>query len=117
MKMKLPSLYLVLAALGLILPYSQIIPYFVGQEGTMTELLQAPFSTRGVAVFGFDLTVSALAFLAWLLSEIFRSRIRHGWLPLVTLFLVGLSMALPLLLYLKEVQRGLPPKRESQSGL
>jgi hypothetical protein len=102
--MKLKHLYLGLALVGLALPYSQLVPYLLDSGQDVVGLLLAPFSSRATAVFGFDLAVSAVAFLVWLIAETRRGKVRLSWLPIIVLFAVGLSMALPLFLYLREIQ-------------
>ena len=103
--MKLKHLFLVLALLGLVLPYSQLVPYLLESRQDAASLFLAPFSSRAMAVYGFDLGVSAVVFLIWVVAELRRGSVRLGWLPLVALFVVGLSLALPLFLYLREVAR------------
>jgi hypothetical protein len=110
--MKLKHLFLALALVGLVLPYSQLVPYLLENGKDVIGLFLAPFSSQAMAVFGFDLGVSAVVFLIWVAVELRRRSVRLGWLPLVALFAVGLSMALPLFLYLREIAR-----ERDQSGL
>jgi hypothetical protein len=62
------------------------------------------FATRIGAFFAFDVVVSALAFFVFVFTE-GTTRVRHVWLPVVATLVVGVSLGLPLFLYMR--QRGL----------
>src|SRR5215210_7487746 len=91
--MRPPSLfwcYLGLAALGTLLPYSQLIPWFAEQG----------FDPRGF--IGWDVIVSAIVLLLFILVQGRRDRVPHLWMPVAGTLLVGVSCGLPLFLALRE---------------
>ena len=49
-----------------------------------------------------DVLVSAVALLVFVRFENSRTRIPGRWLPLIAVLTVGVSLALPLFLYLRE---------------
>jgi hypothetical protein len=97
-------LYLALIVPGSILPWIAAWPYIAGQgpEGTVLELL---FANPVSAGFAIDLTITAVAVLAFIAAEGVRQGMR--WWPLVFVYacLVGVSGGLPLFLYLRELHR------------
>jgi uncharacterized protein DUF2834 len=104
--MKLKTIYLVLCFLGFALTYWQFVPW-VAQNGLNTSLFfRQLFANRISAFFGMDVFVSALALLVFMRTEASRLRIPGRWLPVTALILVGVSLALPLFLYLRERKLG-----------
>ena len=102
--MKTKHLYLALCVLGTALPYSQFLP-FVREHGPDLGLMVSQlFSTRIGAFFGLDVIVSSLALVVFMRTEARRLTLRAGWGPLAALLLVGVSLALPLFLYLRETR-------------
>ena len=94
--------YLVLAVIGLIVPYYFLISFLTthGLDGRL--LLKQLFGTPISTFFAVDLLLSCVVFVFYFGQETKRHSVRHAWLCLVALFAVGLSCALPLFLYLRE---------------
>jgi Terpene cyclase DEP1 len=100
--MKLKTIYLILCLLGAVLPYWQFVPW-VAQNGlNMALFFHQLFANRISAFFGMDVFVSAAALLVFMRSESSRLRIADRWLPVVALVFVGVSLALPMFLYMRE---------------
>ena len=99
-------LYLALAIVGAIVPYSQFIPWLVEHGPNVSLMLSELFSTRMGAFFGLDVLVSAIALIAFIRREGTRLQLKTLWLPIVATCLIGVSCGLPLFLYLRERQRG-----------
>jgi Terpene cyclase DEP1 len=98
------QLYLSLAVLGAVLPYSQFLPWLV-QHGPNPALLIAElFSTRAGAFFGIDVLVSAVVLIVFIRREGATQEMRLLWLPIAATCLIGVSCGLPLFLYLRERQ-------------
>jgi hypothetical protein len=96
--------YLVLCILGAVLPYSQFVPW-LGEHGVNEWLfVQQLFATRISAFFALDVIVSAVVVLRFIQAESGRLRINHAWLAIPATLLVGVSLGLPLFLYLRELQ-------------
>lgn len=106
-------LYLVLCLLGTLLPLAALAPWLAGHGLAVPLLLRAAFSTP-VSAFGWcDVLVSALAVIALVVAEGRRLGMRRPWLALLGL-LVGVSLALPLFLLLRE--RHLAATRGQSNG-
>ncbi len=94
--------YLFLAVVGVVLPYSQFLPWLFQHGLDLRLLLTDLFATRPAAFFALDVLISALATIAFIRSESARAGVRRRWLPIVATCLVGVSCGLPLFLYLRE---------------
>ncbi len=105
--MRPKHLYFCLSILGLVLPYSQLVP-FVQQHGLDLRLMaEQLFANRISAFFGLDVIVSGVVLWVFVLVDGRRLGMSRLWLPLVAVLAVGVSFALPLFLYLREVRREL----------
>jgi hypothetical protein len=101
--MKLRHLYLILCVLGIVLPYSQFIP-FVSEYGlNFSTFFQQLFANHISAFFGLDVIVSAIVLIVYVFSEGNRLGMRHLWLPILATFTVGVSLGLPLFFYMREL--------------
>ena len=96
--------YLALALAGLILPYSQLLPWVASHGLDPPLLVRELFATRPGAFFALDVLVAAVALLVFIAHEGRARGLRALWLPVAATCLVGVSCALPLFLYLRERQ-------------
>jgi Terpene cyclase DEP1 len=97
--MKLRYLYLVLAVLGLILPYSQFVPWIMEHHAlNMSIFLRDLFANRISAFFAMDVIASAVVLIVFIGGEGKRLGMRLLWLPTIGTLLVGVSFGLPLFL-------------------
>jgi hypothetical protein len=100
--MKVRHWYLVLCALGTILPYSQFLP-FVREHGLNPDLFfNQLFANPVSSFFGLDVIISSLVLWIFVFVEGRRSGVKHLWAPIVATLAVGVSLGLPLFLYLRE---------------
>ena len=102
--MKLRHRYLILSILGFAVPYAIFVPWVIahGLDGAL--FFHEMFANRIAAFFALDVVVSAIALISFVLSEGSRVKVRHIWLPIVATCLVGVSLGLPLFLFLRQVQ-------------
>jgi Terpene cyclase DEP1 len=103
--MKLKTIYLLLGGLGIILPYWQFIPWVAANGLHLPLLVRELFANRISAFFGVDVLVSSLVLLVFMRAEGVRFGIRRRWLPVLALITVGVSLALPLFLYMREIRQ------------
>lgn len=97
--MRLRHVYLLLAILGAALPLALLFPFF-RQHGLDVPLLFAQlFSTPSGAFFGMDVILSSIVLWIFVSAE---KNVPHRWAPIVASLLVGVSLGLPLFLYLRE---------------
>ena len=100
--MKIRHIYLGLCGLGIALPYSQFLPWLMTHRLDLLLMFHELFSTRIGGFFGLDVIVSAIVLLIFILSEGYRFGPSAVWLPIAATFLVGVSLGLPLFLYLRQ---------------
>ena len=94
--------YLFLCVLGVVLPYSQFVPWLV-ENGLNAQLfVRQLFANRIGAFFGWDVLVSGVVLVGFVRSEGKRLGMSLLWLPILGLCTVGVSFGLPLFLYLRE---------------
>jgi hypothetical protein len=96
------AVYLILAVLGLALPYAFFIP-FLAENGLNLELImQQMFANRIAGFFSMDVIVSTLVLWAFVFSEGRRLAMKRLWVYVLLTLLVGVSFALPVFLYVRE---------------
>jgi hypothetical protein len=100
--MKPKTLYLVLSVAGVLIPYWQFVPWVMQHGLNLALFARELFSTRIGAFFGMDVVISAVTLLVFARIESTRIGIRKRWLVLVAVLTVGVSLGLPLFLYLRE---------------
>jgi len=95
------NLYLLLAIMGFLVPYSQFVPWIMQNGLNMRLFFEQMFANRISAFFVADVLVSAVVVCMFAAREL-RDAGAKRWLPLLAVLTVGVSLALPLLLYLRE---------------
>lgn len=85
------------------LPYSQFIPWVAEHHALNMELfIRDLFANRISAFFAMDVIVSAFVLLSFIQTEGRRSGLRVLWLLSIGTLLAGVSLGLPLFLYLRQ---------------
>ncbi len=111
------NVYLFLCILGAAIPYSQFVPWVMENGLQLGLLVRQLFANRISAFFGLDVLVSSVVLLVFMGVEGRLLRIRFRWMAIVGLCAVGVSLALPLFLYLRErVLEGLPGEVEGAAA-
>jgi hypothetical protein len=95
------TVYLFLSVLGTALPYWQFLPWVL-QHGWSPGLFVAQlFANRISAFFGLDVVVAAVVSIYFFCNEGKRLHVRF-WPAIAATLLVGVSLGLPLFLFLRE---------------
>lgn len=102
--MKPKAIYLFLCVLGAALPYWQLIPFLREHGLNLRLFVDELFATRIGAFFGMDVIVSSLVLWVLVFVEGRRANMKHLWAPIAANFAIGVSLGLPLFLYLREVR-------------
>ncbi len=102
--MNLKIVFLMLCVLGTLLPLSQFIPWVVENGLDVPLFFRELFSTKIGGFFGMDVIVSAVVLIIFIFTEGKRLEIPNLWLPVVATFSVGVSLGLPLFLYMRQNQ-------------
>ena len=97
--------YLATAVFGTFLPWLYFAG-FVAENGVNVPLFIAQiFATKPSAGFTADLLISSAVFWAWSWNDAREKNVPGWWLTIPAILLVGLSLGLPLYLWLREQAR------------
>lgn len=100
--MKTKHLYLLLAVFGLALPYAQLIPWVMDNGLNIPLLLDQLFENRISAFFGWDVIISAVVLIIFIIVDGRKNNVRYSWWAVVGTLTVGVSFGLPLYLFLRD---------------
>lgn len=114
--MRLRHDYLVLCFLGFLLPYFHFVPWLLTHGFDLPRFLNELFANRISAFFGLDVFVSAIVLCVFVCSEGRQLGARAVWLPILALVTVGVSLGLPLFLYLRQIQLEQSPRHPRRGG-
>ncbi|KJH72988.1 DUF2834 domain-containing protein [Aliterella atlantica] len=98
--------YLTLCILGIILPYSQFVPFLVEHGLNIQLFVEQLFANRVSSFFGMDLIISSLVFWVFVSWEGSRLEMKNLWVYVVSNLLVGVSLGLPLFLLMRQRKLG-----------
>lgn len=101
-------LYLLLCVVGAILPYVPFISFLRDHGLDFPLIFRELFANRISTAFAFDILMSSIVFWVFVLFEGRRAGIKHLWAPLAANVIVGLSLGLPLFLYMRSGRTGSP---------
>ncbi|MEP6937052.1 MAG: DUF2834 domain-containing protein [Chthoniobacterales bacterium] len=88
---------------GALLPYSQFAPWLLQHGLNLSLLLQELFANRIGGFFGVDVIVSSVVLWVFIFAEGRRLGLRRLWLPVIASLVVGVSLGLPLFLYMRQL--------------
>jgi hypothetical protein len=102
-RLRLRYVYLALCVLGLALPYWQFVPWFLEHGLDLSLFVHELFANRIAGFFGIDVIISSLVLWLFVFAEGGRLGMRGLWLPVIATLLVGVSLGLPLFLYMRQL--------------
>jgi Terpene cyclase DEP1 len=101
--MKARHVYLILAVLGFVIPYSQFVPWLVEDGLNVGLFFRELLANRISMFFAMDVIISAIVLLWFIQSEGKRLRVPLLWLPSIGTLVVGVSFGFPLFLFLRQL--------------
>ena len=95
------KIFFILCLLGVILPYYHLINFLQENNWSMTGFLDQLYSNHAISMITMDITVAATSFLVYLIYQLSNKKISTKCFVkyIVSLFIVGFSLSLPLYLY------------------
>ena len=99
------NFYLALCVVGVVVPYGFFLPWLLDNGLDVSLFITELVSTRVGAFFGADVIVSAVALFGFVVTDGRRAEMKWLWAPVVGTLCVGVSLGLPLFLYLRERTR------------
>jgi hypothetical protein len=118
--MSLRGTYLLFCLLGTLLPCWQFVPWLRTHGFDLSLFLRDLFANGVGGFFGMDVFVSTAVLWTFVAFEGRRLGVRHIWAPVAASLFVGVSLGLPLFLYLRQVQlerRAEPGAAAGRGGL
>jgi hypothetical protein len=103
--MRAKHLYLALCLVGTVLPVTAFLPFLRAHGLDVGEFLAQLFATPVSGFFGWDVIVSSVVLWAFVYVEGRRLTMRGLWAPIAANLVVGVSLGLPLFLYMREIRR------------
>lgn len=100
--MHIRTFYLVMAIAGTLIPWLFFGSFFALNGIDIPLFLQALFVNGAAGGFSADVLISIPVFWIWSWRDARQHGVARWWLILPASFFVGLSLALPLYLYLRE---------------
>ncbi len=100
--MNLKTIFLILCVLGALLPLSQFASWVFENGIDVSLFFQDLFSTKIGGFFAMDVIVSVVVLFVFIFAEGRRLEIPNLWLPVVATLSVGVSLGLPLFLYMRQ---------------
>ena len=92
------KIYLIMCCLGVILPYYHLLNFLSQNNWSMNGFWGEIFSSHPISMISMDLSVAATSFLIFLIYK-YKTKNKKITKYILSLFLVGFSLALPLYLY------------------
>jgi hypothetical protein len=96
------TIYLILASLGLVVPYWFLFQFMVGNGLNFVLLIGQLFANDISTFFAVDLIIAIIVFWIYMVSEARKLQMKNYWLYILASLTVGLSFALPLFLFFRE---------------
>jgi hypothetical protein len=106
MRKTMKYVYAILCIIGVLFPYRLFMPW-VAENGINVGLLIAEAISTNIGAFAWaDVLVSAMALIAFIITEGTRQKMNRLWLPILGTCTVGVSLGLPLFLLQRELHLG-----------
>ena len=96
------NVYLLLTIVGTIVPYLFFFDFFAEHGVDLPSFVGGLFANGAAAGFSSDVLISAAVFWVWSYTDARENDVRRWWPVIPATLLVGLSLAFPLYLYMRE---------------
>ena len=90
-----------MAIIGTVVPWLFFAGFFATEGLNIPLFVQSLFVNGAAGGFSADVLISILVFMVWAIVDARQNQVKRWWLILPATFLVGLSLSLPLYLYLR----------------
>ena len=104
--MTLRHFYLAMCVIGTVVPWLFFATFFTVNGADIPLFATSLFANGAAGGFSADVMLSIAVFWVWSFADSRRHGLRRWWLVLPSGCLVGLSLALPLYLWLREGPEG-----------
>ena len=97
------GIYAALCVLGFVVPYYFFVRFVAERGIDFSMLIRQAFATPASSFFAVDVIVSSVVLWVFIFREASKRSIRFWWICLIANLAVGVSLALPLFLLLREI--------------
>ena len=97
--------YLIAAIVGTVLPWIPFWPFLVQESFSPYSVIQALYANGAASGLTNDFFISCVVFWVFVFTDAKRLSLRSWWFVMPAAPLIGLSMALPTYLFIREHQR------------
>jgi uncharacterized protein DUF2834 len=98
------KLYALLCVLGLAIPYYFFLPFLFSNGLDLPLVISQLFGNQVSAFFAADVLVSSVVLWVFIYQETRNRHVPHWWLCIVANLTVGVSLGLPLFLWLRQTE-------------
>ena len=98
------TVYFILATIGFLVPYYFLFQFLREHTFNIPLLIQQLFANNISTFFAVDLIILIFVFWIYMFVEANKLQMKNSWIYLLASLLVGLSFALPLFLYFRELK-------------
>ena len=95
------KLFLIMCVLGIVLPYYQLYYFLLENNWSMSGFWAEIYSNHAISMITIDITVAATSYLVFIIYKFDNKKIdKVSFIKyMLSLFLVGFSLSMPLYLY------------------
>ena len=98
------QVYFALFVIGTVVPYASFVPWVIDHGFDISRMVEELFANRISAFFGLDVVISTIVFWVFVNWEGPRIGLKHLWAPVAASLTIGISSALPLFLFMREIR-------------
>lgn len=100
---KMKKIYALLMIIGIVIPYFLMYQFYLQYGTDINKFISQIVSNPASLFILSDLLISVTAFTFFMFNESKRLNMkREAWIAFMSIFLVGLSLAIPMFLYLRQ---------------
>ncbi len=95
------KIFFVLCVLGVVLPYYQLYYFLLDNNWSMRGFWSEIYSNHAISMITMDITVAATSYFVFIIYKFYNKKIDSSSFIkyMLSLFLVGFSLSMPLYLY------------------
>ncbi len=87
------NLYLALAILGVVVPYTQFVPWSMQNGFNLKLMVSQMFANQIASGIAFDALLTGVAIVLFMVFDRKKVAVKYVWIPIVGIFLSGISFA------------------------
>ena len=100
--MSMTVVYIFLCVLGTAVPLAELLPFLIANGLALRLILDQLFANQISSFFAWDVIFATVVVWVFVVQEGRRLGLRHLWAPIACSLTVGVSLALPLFLLMRE---------------